>query len=155
MRAGLISFVPFGLYLSNHIRFGNSLTTVPRVYSTNYFIKDTEGRYLNEKVDKKVWVIWAEGRVHGEYDAIKTPIGYIPLYDDLKALFKQVFDRDYTEEEYVQQFSIRGKKHLEKLARIEELYKDEEGIPEAFWEVHETIKAGLKVLRGPVPPSFF
>jgi phosphoenolpyruvate carboxykinase (GTP) len=107
-------------------------------------------------VDKKVWLIWAEGRVHGEYEAIETPIGYIPKYDDLKTLFRQTFDREYTEEEYIQQFSIRVTKHLEKLARMEELYGDEEGIPEAFWAVHNGIKDGLKKLgEKKLPPSHF
>jgi len=147
--------VPFGRYLKNHIDFGNKLTRTPKVFGTNYFLKN-EGRYTNEKVDKKVWLIWAEGRVHGEYEAIETPIGYIPKYDDLKTLFRQTFDREYTEEEYIQQFSIRVTKHLEKLARMEELYGDEEGIPEAFWAVHNGIKDGLKKLgEKPLPPSHF
>ncbi len=150
--------VPFGLYLSNHIRFGNTLKNTPKVFSTNYFIKDKNGRYLNEKVDKKVWVIWAEGRVHGEYDAIETPIGYIPKYSDLKALFKKVFDREYTEKEYVEQFSIRVQKYLEKQARMEELYGDEEEIPQAFWAIHNKIKESLEKLREKgetFPPSYF
>jgi phosphoenolpyruvate carboxykinase (GTP) len=150
--------VPFGLYLSNHIRFGNTLKNTPKVFSTNYFIKDQNGRYLNEKVDKKIWVIWAEGRVHGEYDAIETPIGYIPKYSDLKALFKQVFEREYTEKEYVEQFSIRVQKYLEKQARMEELYGDEEEVPPAFWAVHNKIKESLEKLREKgetFPPSYF
>ncbi len=150
--------VPFGLYLNNHIDFGNRLKNTPRVFSTNYFIKDENGEYLNEKVDKRVWVIWAEGRVHGEYDAIKTPVGYIPKYEDLRSLFKKVFKREYTEKEYVEQFSIRVKKYLEKQARMEDLYGDEEGIPEAFWVVHNRIKKSLKALEkeGDVlPPSYF
>jgi phosphoenolpyruvate carboxykinase (GTP) len=152
--------VPFGLYLSNHIKFGRQLKSCPRVYSTNYFIKDEKGRYLNEKVDKKVWVIWAEGRVHGDFDAVKTPIGYIPLYEDLQNLFKKVFNRDYSLDEYVQQFSIRVDNYLAKQARMEELFRDEEGIPEEFWKVHNSIKVELQKLRKqsgkPVlPPTFF
>ena len=152
--------VPFGLYLSNHIKFGRSLENCPRVFSTNYFIKGEDGRYLNEKVDKKVWVIWAEGRVHGEYGAIETPVGYIPRYEDLRALFRRVFDKAYTMEEYTQQFSVRVDKYLEKQARIEELYGDEEGIPKEFWAVHRRIKKQLKELREetgePVlPPTYF
>ena len=152
--------VPFGLYLSNHMRFGSSLKNCPRVFSTNYFIKGEDGRYLNEKVDKKVWVIWAEGRVQGEYGAIETPIGYIPKYEDLRALFRRVFDKEYTVEEYTRQFSVRVDKYLEKQDRIEKLYGDEEGIPEEFWAVHRSIKKRLKELREktgePVlPPSHF
>jgi len=139
--------VPFGLYLSNHMRFGERLRNPPRVFSTNYFIKGENDRYLNEKVDKKVWVIWAEGRVHGEYGAIETPVGYIPRYKDLRALFRRVFDREYTLEEYTRQFSVRVDKYLEKQERIEKLYGDEDGIPDEFWAVHRRIKKQLKELR--------
>ena len=152
--------VPFGLYLSNHIKFGRSLENCPRVFSTNYFIKGEDGRYLNEKVDKRVWVIWAEGRVHGEYGAIETPVGYIPRYEALSALFRRIFDKEYTMEEYTQQFSVRVDKYLEKQARMEELYGDEEDVPDEFWAVHRRIKKQLKKLREktgePVlPPHYF
>jgi phosphoenolpyruvate carboxykinase (GTP) len=152
--------IPFGLYLSNHIKFGNRLTNTPKVFSTNYFLQDEEGSYLNKKVDKKVWIIWSEGRVHGEYNAIKTPTGYLPLYEDLKDLFKIIFNREFSHEEYLDQFSIRIKKHLEKLERMEKLYGREEGIPDSFWDVHNEIKQGLERVQKEtgedvVPPSFF
>jgi phosphoenolpyruvate carboxykinase (GTP) len=152
--------IPFGLYLSNHINFGNKLKKCPKVFSTNYFLQNEKGQYLNRKVDKKVWVIWSENRVHGEYEAIKTPVGYIPLYNDLKDLFKEIFGREYSRDEYVEQFSIRVKKHLEKSNRMEELYGEEEGIPEAFWEVHRGIKLELTKIyketkKDLLPPNFF
>jgi phosphoenolpyruvate carboxykinase (GTP) len=149
--------VPFGKYLSNHIEFGTRLKRVPQVFSTNYFLKNG-GKYTNEKVDKKVWLLWAEGRIHSEYDAIETPVGYIPLYNDLKTLFKQVFNKVYTEKEYNQQFSVRVKKYLEKLDRMEKLYRIEEEIPEDFWRVHDRIKKGLEKLGEfgeSFPPSYF
>jgi len=151
--------VPLGLYLSNHIEFGRKLRNCPRVFATNYFLKH-EGRYTNEKVDKKVWVVWAEGRVHGEYGAIKTPVGLIPKYEDLRALFKQVFDRDYPEESYNLQFAIRVDKYLEKVARMKEIYKPEPNMPEEFWHVLNQQKTDLELVkaetgRSMVPPSFF
>jgi phosphoenolpyruvate carboxykinase (GTP) len=149
--------VPFGKYLNNHIDFGRRLKRVPQVFSTNYFLKH-EGRYTNEKVDKKVWLLWAEGRIHGEYDAIETPVGYIPHYKDLRALFQQVFKREYTEKDYIQQFSIRVTKYLEKLERMEKLYGDEEDMPEEFWATHRRIKKSLQELRKKgeiIPPSSF
>jgi len=151
--------VPLGLYMGNHIRFGERLKDPPRVYATNYFLKH-EGGYTNEKVDKKAWLIWAEGRVHGDYDAAKTPVGYLPRYQDLKQLFRETFDRDYTAEEYEQQFSIRVDKYLEKTVRMEEAFRGEDDMPEKFWEVHNQMKEGLEALkaetgRSVVPPSFF
>jgi phosphoenolpyruvate carboxykinase (GTP) len=151
--------VPLGTYLANHIKFGNGLENCPRVYATNYFLKH-EGRYTNEILDKKIWLLWAEGRVHGDYEAIKTPIGYLPKYEDLRALFRQVFDREYTEEEYHQQFSVRMDKYLEKIARMEEIFGPEPGMPEEFWRVLNQQKEGLEAVReetgeSTVPPSYF
>ena len=147
--------VPFGKYLGNHIAFGKRLKRVPRVFSTNYFLKH-EGKYTNEKVDKKVWLLWAESRIHGEYDDIKTPIGYIPKYSDLRDLFKQIFNRNYSEDAYVQQFSVRVSKYLEKMERVERLYEDEEDMPEEFWAIHRRIKKQLRALKAEtLPPSYF
>jgi len=151
--------VPLGLYLSNHIKFGRGLKNPPRIFSTNYFLKH-EGRYTNEKVDKKVWVIWAEGRVHGEYGAIKTPIGYIPKYEDLRRLFRQVFDKEYSKEDYDLEFSIRLDKYLEKIARMEEIYRPEPGMPPEFWEVLNRQKGELEALKAEtgkslLPPGYF
>ena len=126
--------VPLGTYLTNYIKFGRRLKNLPRVFSTNYFLRH-EGKYTNEKVDKKVWLLWAEGRVNGEYNAIKTPVGYLPKYEDLRGLFKQVFNRDYKEEDYNLQFSLRLDRLLEKIARIEEIYKAEPNMPKEFWEI--------------------
>jgi phosphoenolpyruvate carboxykinase (GTP) len=138
--------VSLGLYLSNHIMFGRKLSNCPKVFATNYFLKH-EGGYTNEKVDKKVWVLWAEGRVHGEYGAIETPIGYIPEYKDLRDLFDQVFGRGYTMEEYELQFSVRLDRFLDKIARMEELFKPEPQMPPEFWDVLNWQKIKLKALK--------
>ena len=151
--------VPLGTYLANHIKFGNGLKNCPKVFATNYFLKH-EGRYTNEILDKKIWLLWAEGRVHGDYDAIKTPIGFLPKYEDLRALFRQVFDREYTEDEYNQQFSVRVDKYLGKIARMEEIFGPEPGMPEEFWQVLNQQKDGLEALKAEagestVLPSYF
>jgi len=123
--------IPLGTYINNHLKFGEVLDKPPRIFATNYFLKEND-KFLNEKVDKKVWLLWMEGRVHNEYDTVETPIGYIPRYPDLKALFSEIFDREYTKEEYENQFSIRVTKLLERLDRIEEIYKNENNVPEFF-----------------------
>ena len=151
--------VPLGLYLSNHLKFGRNLVNCPKFFATNYFLKH-EGSYTNEKVDKKIWVIWAEGRVHGEYDAIKTPIGYLPHYEDLRGLFRLVFDREYTLEDYNTQFSVRVDRFLEKIERMEVLFSREDDMPQEFWEVLRTQREALQKLkadtgRSVIDPSHF
>ena len=134
--------VPLGTYLSNHLKFGESLSVRPPVFATNYFLKEN-GTFLNEKVDKKVWLLWMEGRVHGEYDALETPIGFIPRYGDIQNLFKKIFNKDYTRKDYDTQFSIRADKFLEKLERIEKAYREEDNIPREFHACLENIRTRL------------
>lgn len=138
--------VQLGKYIENHIKFGKRLKNVPLVFATNYFIKEN-GEFLSEKVDKKVWLIWMEGRVHGEYDAIETPIGYIPKYEDLQQLFKQIFNRDYSIELYEKQFSIRINKFLEKIDRMENIYKEEKDIPQVFFNIMNEQKEKLLAFK--------
>lgn len=118
--------IPLAKYFDNHRKFGNTLgKNAPKVFATNYFLK-INGKFANDKVDKKVWLLWAEGRMNNEYDAIPTPFGLIPKYGDLKELFKIIFTKEYTEKEYIEQFSVRIDKLLEKLDRMEKMFKDEE-----------------------------
>jgi len=127
--------VPLGKYLTNHQKFGAQLKHCPQVFSTNYFLKGKDGKYLNSILDKKVWVIWAEGRTKGDFEAIKTPIGYLPKYKDLKNLFMIELNKKYTYEDYVDQFSLRIIFLLDKLNRMEGMYKEEKEIPEFFWDI--------------------
>ncbi|MFX1434381.1 MAG: phosphoenolpyruvate carboxykinase (GTP) [Promethearchaeota archaeon] len=127
--------VPLGKYLENHQRFGQSLDFPPKVFATNYFLKNKEGKYLNGILDKLIWVMWAELRVYSDVSAIETPIGYIPKFEDLESLFKRYLDKIYTKDDYIEQFSIRVKKLIEKLDRVEEVYKKEKGMPNFFWDI--------------------
>lgn len=123
--------VPLGNYIKNHLRFGENVSRPPKVFATNYFLKEN-GQYLNDKVDKKIWLYWMEGRVHGEYKAIQTPIGLIPYYEDIKEIYQEVFNKDFTKEQYEKLFSIRVHKLLERLERIKTIYEQETDIPQAF-----------------------
>ena len=125
--------VPLGKYLENHLKFGKRLKYCPRVYATNYFLKGKDGKYLNDILDKKVWVLWAESRTRGDFEAIKTPIGYIPFYEDLKKLFSIELDKDYKKADYVEQFTLRIENLLAKLERMHEMYSNEKNIPDFFW----------------------
>lgn len=116
--------VPLGTYIENHLKFTKDLKVIPKIYATNYFLKDETAKYLNGKMDKRIWLLWAEGRVYSEYEAIETPVGRIPKYEDLKTLFTRELGKDYTEAEYVQQFSLRVVKYLEKMERMSKIFEN-------------------------------
>jgi len=113
---------PLGSYTLNNIKFGESVKDAPKIFSNNYFMRDAQGHFITSKLAKKVWLHWAEGRIHGEYETYDTPTGKIPLYKDLAPLFKKYLDEDFAEETYTYLFTFRCTKWIEKLQRTKAFY---------------------------------
>lgn len=140
--------VPLGDYLRNYLDFEKRLRKTPKIFAVNYFLRDENGNWLNHKLDKAVWLKWMELRVHGDVDAIETPIGYIPKYEDLKRLFKQVLNKDYSREDYEKQFTIRVPELLAKIERIEKIYREQvKEVPEELFQVLEEERKRLLEAR--------
>ena len=117
--------IPMGKNVNNNLEFGRKLKSPPIVFGVNYFLKEIgNGKYLNSPQDKHVWIKWMELRVHGEIEAIKTPTGLIPKYDDLRRLFNQVLNKVYTKEDYIKQFTIRVQENLAKIDRVSRFYQE-------------------------------
>jgi phosphoenolpyruvate carboxykinase (GTP) len=128
--------IPLGKYIRNNLRFGEGGPQRPRIFGTNYFLRDENGRYLNGILDKAVWIKWMELRVHNDAEGIETPAGLIPRHADLKRLFKKVLGKDYSQEAYVKQFTIRIPENLAKLHRIENIYRhDVADTPSVLFDV--------------------
>ncbi|MFW9959824.1 MAG: phosphoenolpyruvate carboxykinase (GTP) [Candidatus Thorarchaeota archaeon] len=121
--------IPLGQYIENHLKFGNLVSKPPRIFAVNYFQQNAEGKYLTSKDAKRVWLQWMDLRIHDEVSAIQTPTGLLPRFDDLKRLFKEILIRDYSPEEYTEQFTLRVPNLLEKTERIETIYR--ETVPDA------------------------
>lgn len=122
--------IPIGRYIQDNLDFDKDLKNPPLIFGVNYFLKDKNtGKFLNETTDKKVWYKWMELRVNKEVDAIDTPTGRIPKYDDIKKLFKQVLGRDYSKDDYNKQFKLRIPEHLAKIDRVTKLYMEK--VPKA------------------------
>jgi len=125
--------VPISEYIDNYLEFGKKADNQPGIFTVNYFLKDQKSnKYLNGMLDKKIWMLWMEKRVHGEVDAIKSPIGYLPYYEDLRQLFARYLSFDYTEISYVEQFSIRIENYLAKFNRIKEAFSEIQNLPDEF-----------------------
>jgi len=139
--------ISVGRYIKNHLDFGERVKNPPKIFSVNYFLKDKNGKWLNEKNDKAVWLKWMELRVHNEVEAIKTPTGLIPRYEDLKNLFKEVLNKNYSKEDYEKQFSLRVPEYLAKMERVEQIYRKMSDAPEVLFKVVGEQKRRLKEAR--------
>jgi phosphoenolpyruvate carboxykinase (GTP) len=117
--------IPFGQNISNNLEFGKKLEKAPIVFGVNYFLRAKDnGKFLNDIQDKHVWIKWMERRVHNEVEAVKSPTGYLPRYEDLRKLFKQVLDKNYSKEDYDKQFTIRVPENLAKIERVQRFYQE-------------------------------
>ena len=140
--------IPLGKYIQNNIDFVKGIDKPPLVFGVNYFLRDKDGKFTNDVPDKHVWVKWMELRIHGDVDAITCPTGLIPRYEDLAKLFKEVLDKDYTREDYVNQFTIRVPENLAKLERVEKYHKENiPGSPQAVYDALAATKKRLEQAR--------
>ncbi|MDP6046490.1 MAG: phosphoenolpyruvate carboxykinase domain-containing protein, partial [Phycisphaerae bacterium] len=134
--------MPLSQYIGNNLDFAGKLDAEPMIFGVNYFLKK-DGKFLNGKLDKGIWVKWMELRVHGEVEAIPSPTGLIPKHEDLARLFKQYRDFDYTEQMYVDQFTIRIPENLAKLDRIGEIYAGTPNTPAALTDAMDAQRKRL------------
>ena len=140
--------IPLGKYIENNLNFAKGIKNPPQVFGVNYFLRDAEGKFVNGVRDKHVWIKWMELRVHNDVDAITTPTGLIPKYEDLVPLFAQCLDKDYSQEDYVNQFTIRIPENLAKIERVEKFHRDNvPGSPEPVFEVLKQQKHRLLELQ--------
>jgi len=140
--------IPFGKYVRNNLEFVSGIESPPLVFGVNYFLRDEQGSFVNGVRDKHVWVKWMELRVHGDVDAVPSPTGLIPKYEDLVPLFRDVLDKDYLQDDYVKQFTIRVPENLAKIDRVERFHRETVAeAPAAVFEVLDRQRERLEQLR--------
>ncbi len=157
-------FIPGALadYMDAQFRFfGNEKIAPdqkPILAGLNYFLTDearggTSKKLLGEKRDVKVWLAWLERLANNDVASIKTPIGYIPRYEDLKGLFQDLIEKPYPEELYLKQFSLYIDNIVDRIDLQLNAYGKEANVPGKLFEVLNEQREGLMALRevyGPV-----
>ena len=130
----------------------------PILAGLNYFLSDearggNSKKLLGEKKDVKAWMAWLERRAHQEVHAIETPIGYLPKYEDLKKLFKERIDKEYSEDLYFKQFSLYIDNIVARIDLQVEAYGKEQHIPARLFDILKKQRDELTALKekyGPV-----
>ncbi len=151
-------FIPGALadYMDAQFKFFNSSKysngNRPIMSGLNYFLTH-ENRggngigLLGEKKDVRVWLGWLELYVNGDIDAIDTPIGMLPKYEDLKKLFNESIDKEYTQELYDMQFSLYIDNIVKRIDLQKEAYGKEENLPPKLFEIYDRQKTALEALK--------
>ena len=157
-------FIPgsLGDYMEAQFQFFGSSKIAPDkrpiLAGLNYFLTEearggTSQKLLGEKRDVKAWMAWLERRAHSEFDAIETPVGYLPKYEDLKNLFKSRIDKEYPEDLYVKQFSLYIDNIVARVDLQIEAYGKEKNIPPKLFDILKAQRQELTALKekfGPI-----
>ncbi|MGC9048147.1 MAG: phosphoenolpyruvate carboxykinase (GTP) [Caldisphaera sp.] len=139
--------ISVGKFTQLHFDFGKKLKRKPKIFGVNYFLKGSDGNFLSEKTDKKVWLKWMELRVYDEIGFLKSPTGRIPLYQDLEKLFNKEIGKEYKTEVYEKQFTIRIPEHLDKIERIWSTYEKISDTPQQLFKILKEEKDRLILYR--------
>jgi len=145
---------PLAEYMDAQFAFFNSnkLKQKPIIAGLNYFLthgaRGGEGKkLLGEKRDVKVWLGWLELSANGDVEAIETPIGFIPKYEDLKKLFDGI-GKEYPKALYAKQFSFYADNIITRIDILVDSYKKEKNIPAKAFEIYSEQRKGLEALKG-------
>lgn len=119
----------------------------PVMAGLNYFLthenRGGKGKgLLGEKKDVRVWLGWLELYANSDVEAIETPIGLVPKYEDLKPLFAAI-DKEYPKALYEMQFALYVDNIVRRIDLQSEAYQQEEGIPQELFTVYKKQKAEL------------
>ncbi len=155
-------FIPGSLadYMEAQFTFFNSAkfsdVARPTMAGLNYFLTHenrggTGSNLLGEKKDVRVWLGWLELFANGDVDAITTPIGYLPKYEDLVPLF-QTINKEYPKSLYDMQFALYVDMIVARLDLQREAYSKEPDIPHLLFEIYEKQKKELLQLKGQFGP---
>ncbi|MCE5184818.1 MAG: phosphoenolpyruvate carboxykinase (GTP) [Planctomycetaceae bacterium] len=137
--------IPLGQYIKINLDFALAVPKPPAIFSTNYFLLDANGKFLNGKLDKMIWLLWAELRVNGDVDALRTPTGWIPKYEDLVLLFKSKLNKAYSQDDYVKQFTVCVANLLAKYDRVERIYREKvSDTPQIVYDTFAAIRRRLQ-----------
>lgn len=73
-----------GDYFNHWLAIGKRLKNPPKIYSVNWFRKDENGKFMWPGFGENIRVLaWMIGRAENKAHAVETPIGYMPLFEDM------------------------------------------------------------------------
>lgn len=126
-------------YFNHWLKMGKKLgSKAPKIFHVNWFRTDTQGKFMWPGFGENVRVLdWIVARVQGKKKAQKTPIGWVPLPDDLNCKGLDLADMKGL-------LSISLEDWRQELPGIQEFFtKFGSRLPEALWNQYHELEKRL------------
>ncbi|MCW5912162.1 MAG: phosphoenolpyruvate carboxykinase (GTP) [Cyclobacteriaceae bacterium] len=134
-----------GDYFNHWLQFGRGLPAPPRIFGVNWFRKDAEGKFIWPGFGDNMRILkWIVLKIRGEANAVESPIGWMPTYDDI-----DWSGLDFTNEQFDSIMDIDCEEWKAELLQHVELFeKMYDRLPKEFIFMRELLLSSL--WRSPV-----
>ncbi|MBX2963178.1 MAG: phosphoenolpyruvate carboxykinase (GTP) [Cyclobacteriaceae bacterium] len=129
-----------GDYFNHWLQFGRGLPAPPRIYGVNWFRKDADGKFIWPGFGDNMRVLkWIVQKSRGEVNAVESPIGWMPTYDDIDWT-----GLDFTHEQFESITSIDREEWKAELLQHAELFERMyDKLPKEFIFMRELLLSSL------------
>ncbi|MBR5518715.1 MAG: phosphoenolpyruvate carboxykinase (GTP), partial [Clostridia bacterium] len=128
-----------GDYFAHWIEMGKKISNPPKIFNTNWFRKNDDGKFLWPGFGDNMRVLlWILDRCDGKVGAVESPIGYLPNKEDLN-----LSGLDISEEDLNELLNVDKEVWLDEVAQIKELYAGFEKLPAELAEQLKALEARL------------
>lgn len=129
-----------GDYFNHWLQFGRGLPAPPRIFGVNWFRKDAEGKFIWPGFGDNMRILkWIVLKIRGEANAVESPIGWMPTYDDI-----DWSGLDFTNEQFDSIMDIdREEWKAELLQHVELFEKMYDKLPKEFIFMRELLLSSL------------
>ncbi len=129
-----------GDYFNHWLQFGRDIPNPPRIFGVNWFRKDEKGNFLWPGFGDNMRVLkWVVEKVRGKSNAVESPIGWMPHYEDL-----DWSGLDFSKQEFDQIMQIdREQWKVELLSHAELFERMYDRLPKEFIFMRELLLSSL------------
>jgi phosphoenolpyruvate carboxykinase (GTP) len=130
-----------GDYINHWLSFGRQIAKPPLIFNVNWFRTDSAGNFLWNGYGENMRILhWIVQRANGKADAVESPLGYMPRYDDLILAGL----KDFTREKFIDLMTVDRELWLGELLLQEELFvKLSDKLPKELVMIRQLLMAGL------------
>ncbi|MFN5056234.1 MAG: phosphoenolpyruvate carboxykinase (GTP) [Bacteroidota bacterium] len=127
-------------YFNHWLQLGRNIPNPPRIFGVNWFRKDKDGNFLWPGFGDNMRMLkWVVERIYGERVSIESPIGWVPLYEDI-----EWGELKFTKEQYDDVMSVDRELWKNEILAHEELFsKMYDKLPKEFFFMRELLLSGL------------